>query len=136
MKTIDQATAFGSVNGWPLTWLRMEGTLVFILSILLYAHAGTAWWRFIALLLVPDAALAGYWLGARWGAILYNVAHSYVGPAVLAGVAVAGSHSAWIPYVLIWTAHIGMDRGLGYGLKYFGAFQETHLGLLGKRREV
>jgi hypothetical protein len=30
-------------------------------------------------------------------------------------------------YVLIWTAHIAMDRALGYGLKYPTAFKSTHL---------
>jgi hypothetical protein len=32
---------------------------------------------------------------------------------------------------LIWAAHIGFDRLLGYGLKYSSNFQHTHLGLLG-----
>jgi hypothetical protein len=29
---------------------------------------------------------------------------------------------------LIWLAHIGVDRLLGYGLKYPTAFTDTHLG--------
>jgi hypothetical protein len=32
---------------------------------------------------------------------------------------------------MIWLAHIGMDRALGYGLKYFGGFGFTHLGRIG-----
>jgi len=28
---------------------------------------------------------------------------------------------------LIWIAHIGIDRVLGYGLKYPTAFKDTHL---------
>jgi hypothetical protein len=28
---------------------------------------------------------------------------------------------------LIWLAHIGIDRALGYGLRYPDAFRETHL---------
>lgn len=31
---------------------------------------------------------------------------------------------------LIWLAHIGMDRMLGYGLKYPTDFKDTHLGRL------
>lgn len=132
MKTINEGTLFGSVTGGPLIWLRAEGAAVFLLSILWYAHVGAPWWRFLLLLLAPDGAMAGYWMGSRWGAIIYNVAHSYVAPAALAGVAMAGSHNAWLPYVLIWSAHIGMDRGLGYGLKYPEGFRQTHLGWLGK----
>ena len=29
---------------------------------------------------------------------------------------------------LIWIAHIGFDRALGYGLKYPTGFGDTHLG--------
>jgi hypothetical protein len=29
---------------------------------------------------------------------------------------------------VIWVAHIGFDRLLGYGLKYPTAFKDTHLG--------
>ena len=35
---------------------------------------------------------------------------------------------------LIWAAHIGFDRLMGYGLKYETAFGATHLGWRGKRR--
>jgi hypothetical protein len=28
---------------------------------------------------------------------------------------------------LIWVAHVGVDRALGYGLKYPSAFKDTHL---------
>jgi hypothetical protein len=28
---------------------------------------------------------------------------------------------------LVWLAHIGMDRALGYGLKYPSGFTKTHL---------
>jgi hypothetical protein len=39
---------------------------------------------------------------------------------------------------LIWTAHLGMDRALGLGLKYPTAFRDTHLGTVGRtaRREA
>jgi hypothetical protein len=36
---------------------------------------------------------------------------------------------------LVWFAHIGMDRALGYGLKYDDAFTHTHLGII-RGREV
>ena len=31
---------------------------------------------------------------------------------------------------LIWLAHIGFDRLIGYGLKYETGFRHTHLGVL------
>jgi hypothetical protein len=39
---------------------------------------------------------------------------------------VADSERA-IQLALIWLGHIGMDRALGYGLKYPTAFKDTHL---------
>lgn len=35
-------------------------------------------------------------------------------------------------FVLIWIAHIGFDRTLGYGLKYDSGFKFTHLGRIGR----
>jgi len=132
MKTNTQTVASGIVNGAPLILLRAEGgVLVFILSILLYAHTGVSWWRFASLLLLPDLSMAGYWLGPRWGAVAYNAAHTYLGPFLLVGFAVALSQNALLPYSIIWIAHIAMDRALGYGLKYTTAFKNSHLGWLG-----
>ena len=34
---------------------------------------------------------------------------------------------------MIWLAHIGVDRALGYGLKYSEGFGFTHLGRIGKK---
>ena len=33
-----------------------------------------------------------------------------------------------VAVALIWSAHIGMDRTVGYGLKYPSSFEDTHLG--------
>lgn len=134
MKTNTQIPSQSTVTGAPLRWLRTEGLLIFILSILLYSRTGASWWLFLILLLSPDLAMAGYWINPRFGSIAYNVAHSYVGPAILAGAALVTSHPAFLPYCLIWAAHIGMDRALGYGLKYPEAFKTTHLGHLGPKQ--
>ena len=34
---------------------------------------------------------------------------------------------------LIWLAHVGVDRALGYGLKYGTGFGDTHLGRIGRQ---
>ena len=33
---------------------------------------------------------------------------------------------------MIWCAHIGFDRALGYGLKSAAGFEFTHLGRIGR----
>jgi Domain of unknown function (DUF4260) len=131
MKTISESVTPGTVQGSTRNWLRFEDLALFILSIFFYAHSGASWWQFGLFLLAPDLSIAAYWLGPRAGAALYNAAHSYAGPAVLAGLALADSFPRLYPWVLIWSTHISMDRALGYGLKYPQSFKTTHLGLLG-----
>jgi Domain of unknown function (DUF4260) len=113
-------------------WLQAEGLVVFAASIVFYRATGLAWWIFVVFLLTPDLSMLAYLINPRAGALCYNVVHSYVGPLSAAALCVALHHMRPIPYLLIWTAHIGMDRALGYGLKYPEAFGRTHLGTMGK----
>lgn len=126
-----------TVNGAPRVLLRLEGAAVLAGAIVGYRALGASWGLFALLLLVPDLSLLGYLRGPRVGAALYNGAHTYLGPALLAGLSLtAVVPGAW-HIALIWTAHLGMDRALGLGLKYPTAFRDTHLGTVGRaaRRE-
>jgi hypothetical protein len=117
-----------------MKWLlRVEALGVLVVAVAVYARGEYGWGRFAALLLVPDVSLLAYLGGARVGAYGYNAAHSYLGPLALLGVSVVGVPAA-LPYALIWLAHVGMDRALGYGLKYTTGFRDTHLGRIGRDR--
>jgi hypothetical protein len=48
-------------------------------------------------------------------------------PVTLAAAGVLAGADGLVAVSLIWIAHIGADRGLGYGLKYPTAFKDTHL---------
>ena len=122
--------ADGAVHSSVRLWLRLEGFAVLALSTYLYAQAGGGWWMFAFLFFVPDVSFAGYLAGPRAGAVIYNIAHSYLGPVVLAAAALAGVGN--LTLALIWAAHIGFDRAMGYGLKYPSAFADTHLGRIGR----
>lgn len=124
-----------SVTGTPQVLLRVEGAVVFAASLWLYAHLDASWLLFALLLLAPDVAMVGYLKGPRLGAMLYNAFHTYAAPALLAGVGVLAGQPLCIDIAAIWTAHIGFDRLLGYGLKYPTRFQETHLGAIGRAPE-
>jgi hypothetical protein len=126
-----QAISEGAVTGTVRIWLRAEGLAVVILSVLLYWRAGSSWWLFFGLLLVPDLSMLPYLVNPRMGAWSYNVVHSYMLPLGLAAVAAATRNAGLVPYLCIWTAHLGLDRFLGYGLKYRTGFGRTHLGILG-----
>ncbi len=85
---------------------------------------------FAALFFAPDVSFAGCLAGPRFGAAIYNVAHSYLGPLILAATLL--SLGTGLTVALVWIAHVGFDRALGYGLKYPTAFGDTHLGRIGR----
>ena len=124
-----------AVAGSPLLILRLEGAALLAVAIVSYWMTGASWWLFLILFLAPDLSFAAYLAGPRSGAAAYNAVHSTVGPILL------GLYGLWfgpplvISIALIWAAHCGFDRLLGYGLKYPSAFQDTHLGRIGRPAE-
>lgn len=115
----------------PPLLLRLDGLAVAIAAVWVFMMTGaSAWWW--AALLAPDLAMLGYLRGPETGAAAYNAAHTYVAPLLLAGVASAVAWAPGLPLALVWAAHIGMDRALGYGLKLPTGFQDTHLGRIGR----
>jgi hypothetical protein len=123
-------------TGLVRTLLRLEGAAALVVAVALYARTGAGWLLFGALLLAPDLSALGYLRGPRVGAATYNLAHTYAGPALLAGAGWALGRPLLVALALIWTAHVGMDRALGYGLKLPGSFHETHLGPIGRARRA
>lgn len=111
--------------------LRLEG-----LSMALVGMAG-AWnysatlWQVAVFAVAPDLSMAGYVLGAKYGAWIYNVAHTYVLPLLMVGFGWLIEPSIW-PIACIWLMHIGIDRALGYELKSETGFSMTHLGPIGR----
>jgi hypothetical protein len=123
--------------GAPVLFLlRVEGLAAAALSAVFYAHTGANWWLFACVWLAPDLSMLGYLAGPGWGARIYNAVHSYTTPATLAVTALLVKSPALVPVALIWMNHIGVDRLLGYGLKYPAGFGWTHLGKLGKKKEA
>ena len=111
----------------PSALLRLEGAAVFFGMIAVYIHQGASGLLFMLLLFAPDVSMIGYRFNPRTGSTLYNVFHTYALPAVLLALAFAFQWTTGVHVGLIWLAHIGMDRMLGYGLKYPTAFKDTHL---------
>jgi Domain of unknown function (DUF4260) len=111
----------------PGRLLRLEGLALFVGALVVYFELDFGWVLLVVLFLAPDLSFAGYLAGPRIGAWLYNALHTTVGPIALAVVGVLEDTDWCIQVSLIWLAHIGLDRLLGYGLKYPTAFKDTHL---------
>jgi uncharacterized protein DUF4260 len=126
--------AGGVVVGAPRAWLRLEGAALLAGSMIAYSSTNQAWWLVPLALLLPDLSMAGYLGGKRLGAHLYNVAHTTPIPAALIGIGWWQDKSFAVALGLIWLAHIGLDRLIGYGLKYDDDFKHTHLGLMNATR--
>ncbi len=112
---------------FPRALLRLEGLALGASASVVYFDAGYAWWLFVALLLAPDLSFAGYVGGPRIGAASYNLAHTMLFPLALGAAGVVGDVKIAVELALIWLTHIGVDRALGYGLKYPTQFKDTHL---------
>ena len=122
----------GAVTGGVRALLRLEGLTLLAGMTVLYALSGGSWWVYAILFLAPDLSFAGYLAGPWPGAIVYNAAHSYLAPMALMTAGFALSSPLTLSIAMIWLAHIGFDRALGYGLKYGAGFTFTHLGRIGK----
>ena len=112
--------------------LRAEQAVILVTGLALWLANGGPALLLIPALLAPDLSMVGYLGGPRLGSITYNAAHNLV----LAGALLALGwwlHVGWLLLAgAILTAHVGMDRALGYGLKLPSDFRDTHLGRIGR----
>nr|WP_249789208.1 DUF4260 domain-containing protein [Bradyrhizobium sp. NBAIM02] len=115
--------------------LRLEGLTLFAGMVTLYAAWDGSWLVFALLFFVPDLIFLAYLSDARFGAMVYNAAHSYMAPVALLTLGFALASPLTLSIALIWLAHIGIDRALGYGLKYSAGFGFTHLGRIGRQKD-
>jgi hypothetical protein len=114
------------LNRLPSVLLRAEGAAVAGAAIALYFHAGYTWWLLVLLALAPDLSAIGFAAGAI-GTAAYNTMHTYSPPVILGAVGLLSHTNVAVELALIWLVHIGVDRAIGYGLKYPTGFKGTHL---------
>ena len=126
----------GQVKGGVKTVLQLEGLALLGAAVFAYSVFGVGWKWFAIFFLAPDLSFIFFLFGPRIGAMAYNSVHSTIGGlAVLAAAYL--THQPLLPAIgLIWLAHVGFDRALGYGLKYKTGFGDPHLGRSGRRKEA
>ena len=128
--------AAGVATGGVNTLLRVEGLTLFAGMTLLYGVWGGSWWIYAVVFLVPDLSFLAYLAGPKAGAAVYNTMHTYMPPLILSVIGFAISMPLTLSVAMIWMAHIGIDRALGFGLKYDAGFGFTKVGRLGKAAHV
>jgi Domain of unknown function (DUF4260) len=120
----DRATVLDNL---PRLLLRAEGAVVAIAAVTLYFYADFPWWLLLVLALAPDLSMIGFAAGQDVGTATYNAAHTYAVPFALGAVGVVAETDLAVQLALVWITHIGVDRTIGYGLKYPSGFKDTHL---------
>lgn len=108
-------------------FLHIEGLVVFVLCLWLYGHYHFNWILFLIFLFAPDISMFGYLVNNKIGAVIYNIFHTYTVTILVVVFGIMFSAPTIMAIGLIWSAHIGMDRMFGYGLKYRTEFKDTHL---------
>lgn len=111
----------------PRLLLRAEGLALFAAALAIYLDRDYSLLLAAFLFLAPDLSFAGYLAGPRIGSYVYNAVHTAVGPLVLGAAGVVADERLAVAVALVWLGHIGLDRAIGYGLKYPTAFKDTHL---------
>ena len=132
----ERAVEAGHATGGVRILLRLEGLALFAAMTALYADWGGSWTVYLLLFLVPDLSFLAYLSDAKFGALAYNAAHSYMAPVTLMTLGFGLASPLTLSIALIWLAHIGIDRALGYGLKYSAGFGFTHLGRIGRQKDA
>ena len=112
---------------YPALLLRLEGAALFFCAVFFYHSLRVSWLLFIALFLWPDILMLGYLLNPKLGSRLYNLVHTDIFPAALCTLSFSLHRTTLLAFALIWLSHIGIDRALGFGLKYPTSFKDTHL---------
>lgn len=111
----------------PPLLLRAEGLALLAVSIAAYLVAG-GHWGYLFLGFLADLTFVGYYANPRLGATLYNLVHTTFFPLISVLLGFLAGYDLALFVGLIMSAHIGLDRTAGYGLKYPDAFKHTHLG--------
>jgi hypothetical protein len=111
----------------PSILLRIEEALLLTATLFAYQHLHFSWLLFAILFLTPDLFMLGYLVNVRLGAASYNLVHTLTLPLALLLVGYLLHSQLSLAIALIWTAHIALDRLLGFGLKYPTFFKDTHL---------
>ena len=113
---------------------RLESAAFLLAIVLQYQFIQGSWLLFALGFFVPDIMIIGYVLGNKVGAVSYNISHSIAIPILVSTLGYITDHATIHIIGLIWLAHIGFDRALGFGLKEKTSFMHTHLGIIGSKK--
>jgi len=117
------------------TSLKIEHLALFALGVFTFSQTGVSWWWFIGLFFLPDLSMLGYVVSPKLGAITYNIAHHFATAILIYLLGFLLNEPSLKIAGIILFSHSAFDRIFGYGLKYPDRFENTHLGIIGKKSQ-
>jgi hypothetical protein len=112
--------------------IQAEAIVPFLISILFINRLPVhfEWWIWIPIFLAPDLSMLGYLINNKAGAFTYNLFHHQL----VAIIIVITGICLQLPYLelagLVLLGHSSLDRVMGFGLKLYTGFKNTHLGAM------
>ena len=118
--------------------LRTEETAMAALGIyfLTIHNLHLSVWIWLLLFFSPDISMLGYLVNAKVGAISYNIFHHKAIAIGIVGIGFFMKIEVVMVIGILLFAHSSFDRMMGYGLKYYSSFNDTHLGKIKKDKTV
>jgi len=112
--------------------VKLEELSLLGLTLFLFSGLDYGWGWYALLFLTPDLSMVGYLANPRLGSWTYNLVH-HKGLAVALYVLGYLLSIPWLMFAgTLLLGHSSFDRVFGYGLKHEDAFQNTHLGRIGR----
>ena len=118
--------------------LRTEETAMAALGIyfLTIHNLHLSVWIWLLLFFSSDISMLGYLVNAKVGAISYNIFHHKAIAIGIVGIGFFMKIEVVMVIGILLFAHSSFDRMMGYGLKYYSSFNDTHLGKIKKDKTV
>lgn len=107
--------------------LRLEGLAIFVASSYVYSFVGAGWIYFLVMFLTPDISLLVFMRDKSLGSKIYNFIHNYASAFLCIFLGVILGNVFISSYGIVVTAHTGLDRFLGFGLKYPENPKKSHI---------
>lgn len=93
-------------------------------------------WLWLLIFFSPDISMLGYLANSKVGAITYNIFHHKGIAIVIMSIGYFMKVEIVLAIGILIFAHASFDRVLGYGLKYYNSFNNTHLGKLKEDKTI
>lgn len=104
--------------------------------LLTFHNLGISIWIWLLIFFTPDISMLGYLVNTKVGAVTYNIFHHKGIAIVVLCIGYLMKMEVVLTTGILLFAHASFDRIMGYGLKFFTSFNDTHFGKLKENKII